>query len=339
MKLDDFDYRLPSDLIADEPLPQRDASRMMVLDRGRQRWEHRMFRDLPSFLSGDDLLVFNKSKVVKARLVGRRIDTGGAVEAFVLGPGSTPGVYECLVKLTAARKEGVLFQVAEGVEGRILQPIDDSMRWLVDFSRSRLPMEDILERWGWVPLPPYIQREPVPDDEGRYQTVYAAEPGSVAAPTAGLHFTPRVLDEIRGRGARIEYVTLHVGLGTFSPIKTGNIGEHRMHEEVFEVPGSVAEECGSARASGKRVVAVGTTTVRALESAARGFRGITPLFLQPGAEFRWVDAMVTNFHQPKSSLLVMLAAFAGRDLLLEAYQDAIREKYRFFSYGDSMLVI
>ncbi len=339
MKLTDFDYDLPAELIASEPLADRSASRMLVLDRKAGRWQHRMFQEIPEFLSNRDILIFNESKVVKARLVGKRTDTGGTVEAFVLRPSLTPGFFECLVKLTAARKEGVEFRVGDGVVARIVGPTDDPMIWTVDFSQATVSMDAIMETWGRVPLPPYIRREPVGSDVERYQTIYAKHPGSVAAPTAGLHFTPQILERIRARGVCIDHVTLHVGLGTFLPIKTDDVEAHSMHRERFEISPDLVLACESARREDRRVVAVGTTSVRTLESAARGMKRTTDLFLRPGSDFHWVDAMVTNFHQPKSSLIVMLSAFVGRELLMDAYHDAIREKYRFFSYGDSMLVV
>lgn len=338
MKLTDFDFVVPENLVAQRPLDQRDASRMLVLDRKTGRIEHRKFLDLPEFLHPKDLLVFNSSKVRKARLIGERV-TGGKVEVFLLHE-VKPGIYECLVKATAAKKIGLEFSFGDSLRGRIVSATETPMVFLVELTASEGTVDFWIERYGRVPLPPYIKRNADGLDISRYQTVYAKDVGSVAAPTAGLHFTDQVFEKIRAGGAELGFVTLHVGLGTFQPIKVEEIAQHEMHRESFHVDATLRERCRHARERGERVVAVGTTAVRALESAARGFEGTTELFLRPGSEFKWVDALFTNFHQPKSSLVVMLAAFVGdRGLLLEAYRKAVEEKYRFFSYGDCMLVL
>jgi S-adenosylmethionine:tRNA ribosyltransferase-isomerase len=331
MKLRDLDYNLPESLIAQRPLADREASRMLVLDRKAGKWEHRSFRDLPEYIQSGDYFVFNQSKVIKARLLGQR-DTGGKVEVFLLRQ-EAPGKYEALVKLTAAQKEGVHFSVGGEIRGKILKQIE-AARFLVELQADNLELA--IEKLGRTPLPPYIAREDDELDRNTYQTVYAKKPGSVAAPTAGLHFTEKMLSKLEGLGANLRWVTLHVGIGTFQPIKADDLADHKMHREFFELSDSLIEECKNA----KRVVAVGTTTVRALESAARGFTDSTEIFLKPGEPFHFVDSMLTNFHQPKSSLIALMCAFVGdRDLLMSAYEDAIKEKYRFLSYGDCMLVL
>lgn len=338
MKLEEFDFHVPEELVAQRPLEQRSGSRMLVLHRKSGVVEHRKFLDLPEYLGAKDILVFNKSKVIKARLIGQRA-SGGKVEIFLLKK-RAEGKFECLVKATAAAKEGLEVSFGDLLKAKILGRLPDGMSYEVELTAPDGRLDFWIEKLGRMPLPPYIRREADGLDVGRYQTVYAEEPGSVAAPTAGLHFTSEMLETLRSEGVSLRFVSLHVGLGTFQPIKVENIDEHRMHDELFEVEKSLLEECKDARASGKRVIAVGTTSVRALESAARGLDGVTELFLKPGAEFKVVDAMCTNFHQPKSSLVVMLSAFVGsRELLLETYRKAVEEKYRFFSYGDCMLVL
>jgi S-adenosylmethionine:tRNA ribosyltransferase-isomerase len=338
MKLSDFDFFVPEELIAQSPLDRRDSSKMMVLNRRDKSIEHKSFSDLPSYLKNNDTLVFNQSKVIKARVVGNR-ETGGKVEAFLLRK-IHENVFECLVKLTAGKKENIEFTIAEGFSGKILRQVPGSMLYEVEFFISGGALADKLDVHGRVPLPPYIHREPVGSDIERYQTVYASEPGSVAAPTAGLHFTPVMLESIREMGIKTEFVTLHVGLGTFQPIKVDDIEQHQMHREYFSVSEELSRIATGEREKTGRLVAVGTTSVRALESVARGMRDSTDLFLRPGSDFKVVDALFTNFHQPKSSLIVMLAAFVGdRDFLLHAYAEAIQKKYRFFSYGDCMLVL
>ncbi len=338
MRLSDFDYQVPEELVAQRPLEKRDASRMLVLHRREGKIEHRQFRNLPEYLCAPDRMIFNRSKVIKARLIGQR-ESGGKVEIFLLRK-LTEGRYECLLKATAAEKIGLEVTFGEVLHGRVLARIQNGMTYEVELRADDDRLDFWIERIGRMPLPPYIHREADGLDVGRYQTVYASDGGSVAAPTAGLHFTEETFARLRARGVKLGHLTLHVGLGTFQPIKAENIEEHRMHEELFSIDREVFEDCISARERGERVLAVGTTSVRGLESAARGMEGSTNLFLRPGSEFKVVTNMLTNFHQPKSSLVVMLAAFVGsRDLLLEAYAKAVEEKYRFFSYGDCMLVL
>lgn len=338
MKLSDFDFQVPEELVAQRPLEERAASRMLVLHRKSGQIEHRKFLDLPSYLQSGDTMVFNRSRVIKARLIGQR-ESGGKVEIFLLRPRGE-GRFECLVKATAAAKEGLEASFGGVLTAKVIRKLPDGMTYEAELRAHDGRLDFWIEKIGRMPLPPYIRRDADGLDVGRYQTVYAGEPGSVAAPTAGLHFTDDVLGRIRAREVKIGFVTLHVGLGTFQPIKVEEIEEHRMHEELFSLEEGLLDHCQKQRAAGRRIIAAGTTSVRALESAARGMEGATDLFLRPGSEFKLVDVMFTNFHQPKSSLVVMLAAFVGsRELLLEAYGKAIEEKYRFFSYGDCMLVL
>ena len=336
MKLTDFDYAIPDGLIAQYPLSDRDAARMMVVDRKTGIIRHEKFQNILNYLKPTDLMVFNHSKVVQARLIGHR-QSGGRVEAFLLKD-LGDGLFECLIKSTTGQKVGLEFELPGKIFAKILRKIPDTMVFEVQFSASSEEMQKVMEVHGKVPLPPYIQREPESTDLARYQTIYAENPGSVAAPTAGLHFTPGTLQEIRNKGVEIEFVTLHVGLGTFLPIKVENVKEHRMHFERFSIGADLSTKC--AQKNNRRLIAVGTTSLRTLESAALGMEGETDLFIYPGFQFRWVDVLFTNFHQPKSSLIVLLAAFLGKkELLDEVYQTAVEEKYRFFSYGDCMLVL
>jgi len=338
VKLSDLDFPVPEELIAQHPLAERDASRMLILERSTGKIQHRHFRDLPEFVKPADLLVFNKSKVLKARLIGKR-ETGGRVEVFLLRALDETH-FECLVKATAAKKEGIFVEFGPGFSARSGGETATPMIYAVELIADGFSVEEGIDRFGRIPLPPYIHRDADRADTGRYQTVFAAEPGSVAAPTAGLHFTEAMLEQLKARGNRFAEVVLHVGLGTFQPIKVEAIDEHQMHRESFLVAPAVKEEVLRTKTTGGRVIAVGTTSVRALESAARGKAGDTNLFLKPGETFHWVDALFTNFHQPKSSLLVMLTAFVGDlEVVRETYAKAVEEKYRFFSYGDCMLVL
>ncbi len=350
MKVADFDYELPPELIAQEPAERRDGARMMVLDRAARTIEHRRFTDLPDYLHAPDLLVVNDTRVIPARLFGRKAKagTGGKVE-FLLLEKTAPGQWDALMRCRRRPKPGeqvildedlaVVTVLEDGELGRVKIRVESALPWL-----------EVLERIGQTPLPPYIQRKNVSEerrlaDKHRYQTVFAREPGAVAAPTAGLHFTPDVLERLAARGIGHATVTLHVGIGTFRPVSVENVRDHRMDFERWEVPEETARRIAGAKAAGGRVVAVGTTSVRTLESAAvrpEGFgagQGRTDLFIHPPYAFRMVDAMVTNFHLPKSTLIMMISAFAGREFVLEAYREAIRERYRFYSYGDCMLMV
>jgi S-adenosylmethionine:tRNA ribosyltransferase-isomerase len=339
----DFDYVLPADRIASDPAEPRDSSRLLVVDRQSGTLQHRTFRDLASLIPAGDALVLNTSRVVRARLLGRRDGSGAAAEVMLLRPLDNEYRYEALVhpggKLHAGRVVSIAPDLAVEIES-----VTERRTRIVRL-RTPLGAALALERYGHVPLPPYIERPDTAQDAERYQTVYAREPGSVAAPTAGLHFTPLLLDTLRGRGVEILSVVLHVGAGTFKPVEVENPAEHVMHEEWYEVPSSTAASIESARARGSRIWAVGTTTARTLESAARG-AGIvqagaaeTRLFIQPGYDWRVVDRLITNFHLPRSTLLMLVAAFAGYDLTMRAYREAIGAGYRFYSYGDAMAVV
>ncbi|MDI3316051.1 MAG: tRNA preQ1(34) S-adenosylmethionine ribosyltransferase-isomerase QueA [Bacillota bacterium] len=346
MRVDEFDYELPEELIAQEPLEPRDGSRLMVLDRRRGRWEHARFRDLAEILQPGDCLVLNDTRVRPARLIGRR-DSGGRVELLLLRPLGEDR-WEVLGRPARKLRAGslLLFGAAEAGQGERLEAevLENRGEGVLRVRfRYRGEWERLLERLGQVPLPPYIRR-PLEDPE-RYQTVYAREPGSAAAPTAGLHFTPELLERLRERGVEQVKITLHVGIDTFRPVLEEEVERHRMHAEFFTVSEEAAEAINRARAAGGRRVAVGTTVVRTLESVAdpqgrvRPARGWTDLFIYPGYRYRAVDALLTNFHLPRSTLLMLVSAFAGRDLILAAYREAVGRRYRFFSFGDAMLIL
>ena len=406
MKISDFDYQLPEELIAQTPIEPRDASRLMVLDRARGTIEHRIFRDIVEYLRPGDVLVCNQSRVIPARLFGRKVPTGGKVELLLLAKRSDD-TWEALVKPGRRVKVGTRIEIGvedHGIRGdspapRSPSPVigevigrTEAGGRLIRFSP---PIEPLLDELGTVPLPPYI-REPLRDPE-RYQTVYARVEGSVAAPTAGLHFTPELMRKIEAKGAKFAFVTLHVGLGTFRPVREENVEDHKMHREYCELSPEVARQLNRARAEGGRIIAVGTTSVRVLETAAkigkretgkfsgsqslllrgvlapsgrRGrrpvayhcdllklgtgrlvdrkssqfsdlltpFSGWTDLFIYPGYQFRAVDALITNFHLPRSTLLMLVCAFAGREFILRAYREAVRRRYRFYSFGDAMFI-
>jgi S-adenosylmethionine:tRNA ribosyltransferase-isomerase len=346
----DFDFDLPAELIAQHPAQPRDGSRLMVVDRRRGRWEHRVFADLPELLNPEDVLVRNDTRVVPARLVGRREATGGRWEGLFLRerPG---GAWEVLAKTRGRPVPGEYVVVGQGLR-LVLEARGESGRWMVrprpDSGGGPEPKATalaILERHGQTPLPPYIRggREG-PGDRLAYQTVYARRPGSVAAPTAGLHFTDSVLKHLAARGIACIDLTLHVGLGTFRPIEANRLEDHVMHAEWAELSPEAVAALEAHRRQGGRIVAVGTTAARTLETAAasatlRPFAGETRLFIRPGHVFHGLDALVTNFHLPRSSLLVLVSSLAGIDLIRAAYADAIRYRYRFFSYGDAMMIV
>jgi S-adenosylmethionine:tRNA ribosyltransferase-isomerase len=352
LTLSDFDYDLPKELIAQAPHRPRDRSRLFVLRREQQVFEHRHFSDIVDYLDAGDILVLNNTKVFPARLIGRKKQTGGAVEIFLLRPFDEKE-WLCLVGSKGC-EPGLEVEFAAGLAGTISKNNQDGT-WLIGFNQAGAALERTMEKIGHVPLPPYIKRiSELSQDKQSYQTVFADEGkrGSVAAPTAGLHFTDRLLKKIKDKGVRIEYVTLHVGLGTFAPVKTENIAEHKMHAEWYGVEADAVERINLAKQSGRKVVAVGTTATRALETVwnndMKQLSGWTDIFICPGYEFKAVDAMITNFHTPKSTLLMLISAFAqnglpdgasGLELVQGAYQEAIAEKYRFFSYGDAMLII
>ena len=334
MFLSDFDYELPSDLIAQYPPARRRDSRLLVVGKSL---EDRQFKDLPALLHDGDLLVFNDTRVIRARLHGRK-QTGGQVEVLVerVLPAS-----EVLAQVRASKtpKPGTILELAGGCDATVIGREDDMFRL-----RFSVPVLEFLQQHGDVPLPPYLNRDSESADNERYQTVYAREPGAVAAPTAGLHFDERMLEETTRMGVQHEYVTLHVGAGTFQPLREEQIEANRLHAERVQVSAEVCDAVRATRASGGRVIAVGTTSVRALETASASgdlqpFDGETDLFVVPGFAFQCVDAMLTNFHLPRSSLMMLVAAFAGRERILDAYRHAVENQYRFFSYGDAMLIL
>jgi len=351
MNLSDFDYRLPEERIAQRPLEDRAASRMLVLYRREQRWEDRMFRELPSFLGPGDCLVLNDSKVFRSRLYGHRAgvralpvgkknparatNLTGTVEVFLVRPrAEDPRIWQALVHPGRKMQVGERVRFEGGLEAEIVGRGEFGERTLrFDYAG------DLIERFnqiGHVPLPPYIRRCDDPLDRERYQTVFASHPGSVAAPTAGLHFKPEILEQCRAAGAEIAYVTLHVGLGTFQPIREAQVEANRLHSEFYEITEDNARKMRQA----SRVVAVGTTSVRTIESAARGAsQGETDIYIYPGFAFRATGAMLTNFHLPRSSLLLLVCALAGKELVLSAYRHAVESNYRFYSYGDCMLIV
>jgi S-adenosylmethionine:tRNA ribosyltransferase-isomerase len=330
--LGEFDYELPPELIAQQPLEDRAASRMLVVDRSRGVWEDRMFRDFPAYLQGGDCLVLNDSRVFPSRLLGRREHGTGQVEVFLTKPVSSDSLtWEALVHPGRKMRTGERILFTPELSAEILGRGEHGERTVRLTPKGEV--YDVLERAGHTPLPPYIRRPDLPEDRERYQTVYARERGSVAAPTAGLHFTLEILEQCRVAGAEIARVTLHVGLGTFQPLHTEVLEEVRLHRETL----AVSAESVRAMDAASRVIAVGTTSVRAIESDPSASE--TDLFIAPGFRFRRTSAMLTNFHLPKSSLLVLVCAFAGKELALAAYRHAVEQRYRFFSYGDCMLVL
>ena len=334
----DFDFDLPEELIAQYPAPARDASRLLLLDGATGGYSDKSFSDLVSLVNPGDLLVFNDTRVIPARLFGRKA-TGGRVEILVerlLDRG------RCLAHVQAGKtpREGSRLILDGGIELRVAGRRADLFELELDDGKA---LTDVLEQQGHTPLPPYIRRADEALDTDRYQTVYARRPGAVAAPTAGLHFTRALIGELERKGALCAYVTLHVGAGTFQPIREDNIEKHRMHSEWFEVSEAVCEQVNVAKRAGNRVIATGTTSVRCLEAATidgriQPFQGETDIFIYPGFEFQTVDAMVTNFHLPGSTLLLLVCAFAGRDNIMKAYRHAVEAEYRFFSYGDAMFI-
>jgi len=342
LKKSDFHYDLPRELIAQAPLAQRSASRLLVVDAAQRSFADRQFTDLADYLRAGDLLVFNDTRVLHARLYGRK-ETGGAVEILIE---RITGAHEALAQLGVSKKPrtGSRIQLGDGSEALVLGREGEfySLRF-----ESIEPLDKLLPKLGRMPLPPYIDRGEGTieiDDEVRYQTVFASKPGAVAAPTAGLHFDAPLLDALRERGVDFGYVTLHVGAGTFQPVRRDSLEEHVMHREWLNVGAELVEKMRRARARGGRVIAVGTTVVRALESAkhediVEPFAGETQIFIFPGYRITSVDALITNFHLPESTLLMLVSAFAGRELMLEAYRHAVEQRYRFFSYGDAMLIL
>ncbi|MBV9960539.1 MAG: tRNA preQ1(34) S-adenosylmethionine ribosyltransferase-isomerase QueA [Acidobacteria bacterium] len=345
MLISDFDYELPEELIAQHPLERRDASRMLVLERAAERFEDQSFASFPSYVRAGDVVVVNNTRVFPARLYGRREPSGGRVELFLIRE-QEPGVWETLARPARRLKAGTQLTFGDGrMQAEVLAEHADGRR-TVRFSCAG-SFDEALDELGRTPLPPYIKRveEAAVEDRERYQTVYASRRGAIAAPTAGLHFTPAVLDELKARGAEMIELTLHVGYGTFEPVRVSDLKDHRVAPESYEISAQAARRLNEARAAGGRLIAIGTTTTRALESAADERGRITAgareaaLTITPGYSFKAVDALLTNFHLPRSSLLALVAAFAGRDFTLTAYRHAVESHYRFYSYGDCMLII
>lgn len=340
MNLHDFDYELPPELIAQDPLEDRSGSRLMVLNRETGEVEHHIFREIADYLNPGDCLVVNNTKVIPARLFGSKVGTDAKIEVLLLKRGED-NVWETLVKPGRKAKPGVKISFGDGLlTGEVLDVAEGGNR-LIRFTYEGI-FEEILDKLGQMPLPPYITHQL--KDKNRYQTVYAKHDGSAAAPTAGLHFTEELLQRIREKGVKIAHVTLHVGLGTFRPVKTENILEHHMHSEFYMVEEEQARIINETRRRGGRVIAVGTTSCRTLESAAdeegilQAGSGWTDIFIYPGYEFRMVDCLITNFHLPESTLMMLVSALAGRDKIMAAYAEAVKERYRFFSFGDAMLI-
>ena len=340
MKTHDFYYELPPELIAQTPLERRDASRLMTLDRVTGEVGHRHFYELPELLNPGDCLVLNNSRVLPARLLGHRVPTGGAVEVLLLKDEGS-GVWECLTKPGRKTHIGTELSFGDGLLTATVVGERDDGNKLVQFHYEGIFLE-VLERLGKMPLPPYIKEE-LADGE-RYQTVYSKISGSAAAPTAGLHFTPELLRKIEEKGVKLAYITLHVGLGTFRPVKAEEVTEHHMHAEFCMMPKDAAEIINETKRSGGRVICVGTTSCRTLESLAdeNGFctekSAWTDIFIYPGYKFKAMDALITNFHLPESTLVMLVSAFAGREHILNAYNTAVQERYRFFSFGDAMFI-
>lgn len=340
MKTSDFYYDLPPELIAQTPLEKRDESRLLCLDKATGEWSHHHFYELPNFLRAGDCLILNNSRVLPARLLGRRLPGGGACEVLLLQDKGDK-VWECLVRPGKHLREGARVSFGDGeLTAEIAEVLPDGNR-LVRFDYEGIFLE-VLERLGKMPLPPYIKEEL--QDQERYQTVYSKVNGSAAAPTAGLHFTPELLERIAAKGVGVGYVTLHVGLGTFRPVKEDEIEQHDMHSEYCTIPQETADLINRTKANGGRVICVGTTSCRTIESWAgedgtmTATGGWTNIYIYPGYRFKVMDALVTNFHLPESTLIMLVSALAGREHVLAAYEEAVRERYRFFSFGDAMFI-
>lgn len=341
LKKSDFYFDLPQELIAQDPLEDRSSSRLLMLDRDTGQTRHEIFHNIPQYLRPGDCLVLNNTKVIPARLLGEREGTGAHVEVLLLKR-REKDVWETLVKPGKKCRPGTELIFGEGLlRGQVLETVEEGNR-LIRFTYQGI-WEEVLDQLGEMPLPPYITHKL--QDKSRYQTVYARYEGSAAAPTAGLHFTRELLEAIREMGVEIAYVTLHVGLGTFRPVKEENVLEHHMHSEYYQVTQEAAQQINAAKAAGGRIICVGTTSCRTLESAAdengqvRPGCGDTEIFIYPGYRFRVLDGLITNFHLPESTLVMLVSALAGRERVLSAYEEAVRERYRFFSFGDAMFVI
>lgn len=339
MKLSDFDYYLPEELIAQTPIDERDKSRLMILDRKTGKIEHKHFYDIFDELNKGDVLVLNDTKVIPARLIGSKVDTGAVIELLLLKD-LGDNTWECLSRPAKRLKEGTVIKFSDKLEAIVKVKKDDGIVH-VELIYQGILME-ILDELGFMPLPPYIHEKL--KDKDRYQTVYAKNIGSAAAPTAGLHFTRKLLDKLRDKGVEILFVTLHVGLGTFRPVEEENILEHHMHSEFYKMSKDVADRLNLAKKEGRRIIAVGTTSTRTLEAIMHKYHefrecsGNTDIFIYPGFKFQAIDALITNFHLPKSTLLMLVSALSSREIILNAYKVAVEEKYRFFSFGDAMFI-
>ena len=340
VKTSDFYYDLPEELIAQDPLEDRSSSRLLVLDKKTGETEHHVFREIVDYLDPGDCLVINDTKVIPARLIGAKEETGAKIEVLLLKRGADD-VWETLVKPGRKAKPGTRISFGDGLlTGEVVDIVDEGNR-LIRFEYEGI-FEEILDRLGQMPLPPYITHQL--KDKDRYNTVYAEHPGSAAAPTAGLHFTPELLEKIKNKGVDIAHVTLHVGLGTFRPVKVDDVENHHMHSEFYMIDETAAEKINRAKEKGKRVICVGTTSCRTIESAAdengrlKACSGWTDIFIYPGYQFKILDALITNFHLPESTLVMLVSALAGREHVLAAYEEAVKERYRFFSFGDAMFI-
>lgn len=364
MLLSEYDYNLPEELIAQLPADKRDNSRMMVLNRKDRTISHKHFYDIVDLIDKNTLLVMNNTKVLPARLIGYK-DTGAKIEVFLLKQAETQSLeenmqnpmcrvkqlclWDVLIKPSKRVKPGTIIKISEELSVKAIKRLEENGEWLVELMFEGDNVLDILHRNGQIPLPPYIERKIQNEDLKkldfeRYQTVYAKDEGSVAAPTAGLHFTQEILQKLQDKGIELAYVTLNVGLGTFRPVQCENVENHKMHSETFEISEKAAEQINRAKKEGKQIIAVGTTTVRTLETAFQKYGCIQPchdhseLFIYPPYEFKVIDKLITNFHLPKSTLLMLVSALAGKDFIFEAYNEAIKNNYRFFSYGDCMFI-
>ncbi|RHR27075.1 tRNA preQ1(34) S-adenosylmethionine ribosyltransferase-isomerase QueA [Clostridium sp. AF19-22AC] len=341
MKTSDFYYDLPEELIAQDPLEDRSGSRLLVLDKETGEIKHRMFRDITEYLRPGDCMVINDTKVIPARLIGSKIGTDAKIEVLLLKRKEND-VWETLVKPGRKAKPGTRISFGDGLlVGEVIDVVEEGNR-LIHFEYKGI-FEEILDRLGQMPLPPYITHQL--QDRDRYNTVYAVHEGSAAAPTAGLHFTPELLEEIQEKGIEIARVTLHVGLGTFRPVKVDDVTEHHMHSEFYQIDEEAAKKINRANDNGGRVVCVGTTSCRTIESAAdengrlKACSGWTEIFIYPGYQFKILDCLITNFHLPESTLIMLVSALAGKEHVLVAYEEAVKERYRFFSFGDAMLIV
>lgn len=339
MKTDDFDYYLPEDLIAQTPLLKRDSSRLLVLDKNTGEISHRHFADIIDYLNKDDVLVINDTKVIPARLVGTKEETGAVIEVLML-KNIDGDIWECLCKPAKRVKEGTIIKFSDSLSAKCVGIFDEGIR-RVEFIYNGIFME-ILDQLGEMPLPPYIHEKL--SEKDRYQTVYAKNIGSAAAPTAGLHFTNELLEKIKEKGVKVVSVTLHVGLGTFRPVNVEDVEKHKMHSEYYKMTDEVADILNNAKNKGNKIISVGTTSTRVLETIISkynkfvGCSGFTDIFIYPGYEFKGIDELITNFHLPKSTLIMLVSALAGKENIMNAYKEAVKLEYRFFSFGDAMFI-